>query len=660
MHEHAGRSCYDQGRYIEACNHFEKALELRKVEDPDLIARTELALDAVFNKVAQNGWGPYPRSRDEILQVHRPPVPTFSEKVQRWGYADAGRRAGDRAELRRRAAVPRRRGLGTPTGDADLGADRRDRCKLLIDASAGYLGVGSFSDGLAWVSPRRHRRLDRHRQDQQGGDPDRLRRCAAVPARASPPSAGAAGARSTGPAGSWCRPGTPAFATALTDGRYVDGFTDEGLAIVDAGGRKGVVDRTGKVIVPPAHPALVIHPVAFLIGDGAGRWGALDRRGEPLIDVVHPSRAEVHGGDRPAAGGHQAGALSTAGVRRRYALRARVGAWNSDTSAAPACWSARSRTATGSPTAPRSRRRPRSPASGPPSTCGITTFDTADVYAGTRAEEVLGRALKGERREGLEIFTKVYWPTGPGRNDRGLSRKHIMESINGSLRRLQTDYVDLYQAHRYDYATPLEETMEAFADIVHSGKALYIGVSEWTAERDPRRRTQLARELKIQLVSNQPQYSMLWRVIEAEVVPTSEELGIGQIVWSPIAQGVLTGKYLPGQPPPAGSRATDEKSGAGFIARFMTDEVLTRVQQLKPLAEQAGLTMAQLAVAWVLQNPNVSSAIIGASRPEQVHDNVKAAGVKLDADLLKAIDEILEPIVERDPAKTRARVPAAP
>ena len=282
---------------------------------------------------------------------------------------------------------------------------------------------------------------------------------------------------------------------------------------------------------------------------------------------------------------------------------------------------------------------------------GITTFDTADVYAGTRAEAVLGRALAGERREGLEIFTKVYWPTGPGRNDRGLSRKHIMESIDGSLKRLQTEYVDLYQAHRYDVETPLEETMEAFADIVHSGKALYIGVSEWRAE-DIRAAHALARELKIQLVSNQPQYSMLWRVIEAEVVPTCEELGIGQIVFSPIAQGVLTGKYKPGQPVPEGSRATDEKSGATFISRLLTDEVLTRVQRLQPLADQAGLTMAQLAIAWVLQNPNVSSAIVGATRPEQLVDNAKAAGVKLDADLLKGIDEVLDPIVERDPART--------
>src|SRR5688572_9503755 len=207
---------------------------------------------------------------------------------------------------------------------------------------------------------------------------------------------------------------------------------------------------------------------------------------------------------------------------------------------------------------------------------GITTFDTADVYAGTRAEAVLGRALKGERRAGLEIFTKVYWPTGDGRNDRGLSRKHIMESINGSLRRLQTDYVDLYQAHRFDAQTPLEETMQAFADIVHSGKAHYIGVSEWRAEQI-RPAFDLARELKIQLVSNQPQYSMLWRVIEAEVVPTCEELGLGQIVWSPLAQGVLTGKYQPGQPPPAGTRGTDDQGGADFIREWLRDDVLEAV-----------------------------------------------------------------------------------
>jgi len=283
---------------------------------------------------------------------------------------------------------------------------------------------------------------------------------------------------------------------------------------------------------------------------------------------------------------------------------------------------------------------------------GITTFDTADVYAGTRAEEVLGRALRGRRRESLEIFTKVYWPTGPGRNDSGLSRKHIVESIHGSLRRLQTDYVDLYQAHRFDHETPLEETLRTFDDLVRQGKVLYIGVSEWRAD-EIERALKIADEMGLdRIISNQPQYSMLWRVIESEVVPLSEREGVGQIVWSPIAQGVLTGKYLPGQAPPAGSRATDEKSGAGFIKRLMTDEVLTRVQELKPIADEAGLSMAQLAVAWVLQNPNVSSAIIGATRPEQVRDNVRAAGVRLDPELMKRIDGILDPVIERDPAKT--------
>ncbi|MGN7190028.1 MULTISPECIES: aldo/keto reductase family protein [unclassified Curtobacterium] len=283
---------------------------------------------------------------------------------------------------------------------------------------------------------------------------------------------------------------------------------------------------------------------------------------------------------------------------------------------------------------------------------GITTFDTADTYANTAAETVLGEALKGERRQSLEVFTKVYWPTGPkGHNDVGLSRKHIMESINGSLERLQTDYVDLYQAHRYDHETPLEETMQAFADVVRQGKALYIGVSEWNAEQI-RAGAALAKELGFQLISNQPQYSMLWRVIEGEVVPASKQLGLSQIVWSPIAQGVLTGKYKPGQPLPEGSRATDEKGGADMIKRFMRDEVLEAVQRLQPVAEQAGLTLAQLAIAWTLQNENVASAIVGASRPEQVTDNVKAAGVTLDADALAAIDEALGDIPERDASKS--------
>lgn len=288
---------------------------------------------------------------------------------------------------------------------------------------------------------------------------------------------------------------------------------------------------------------------------------------------------------------------------------------------------------------------------------GISTFDTADVYANTMAESVLGEALKGERRESLEIFTKVYWPTGPrGKNDTGLSRKHIMESINGSLTRLQTDYVDLYQAHRYDVETPLEETMQAFADVVRQGKALYIGVSEWTADQI-RAGHALAGELGIQLISSQPQYSMLWRVIEDEVVPACEELGLSQIVWSPIAQGVLTGKYRPGEAPPAGSRATDDKGGANMISGFMRDDILERVQRLQPIADEAGLTMAQLAVAWVLQNDNVAAALVGASRPEQVKENVKAAGVRLDADTMAAIDDALDEVVVRDPSMTAENAP---
>ncbi len=289
---------------------------------------------------------------------------------------------------------------------------------------------------------------------------------------------------------------------------------------------------------------------------------------------------------------------------------------------------------------------------------GITTFDTADVYARGRAEEVLGRALHGVRRESLEIFTKVYWPMGDGRNERGLSRKHITESVHASLRRLQTDYLDLYQAHRYDYETPIEETMRAFDDLVRAGKVLYIGVSEWRAE-------QIAAALKVagelgldRIVSNQPQYNMLWRVIEAEVVPLCEKEGIGQVVFSPIAQGALTGKYQPGAAPPADSRATDP-SGSNFIKRFLEDETLTAVQRLKPLADEAGLSQAQLAVAWTLQNPNVSAAIIGATRPEQVRENVKASGVRLDPGLMHRIDEALGDLIIRDPART-ASPPSRP
>ncbi|MGO4103506.1 aldo/keto reductase family protein [Leifsonia sp. YAF41] len=283
---------------------------------------------------------------------------------------------------------------------------------------------------------------------------------------------------------------------------------------------------------------------------------------------------------------------------------------------------------------------------------GITTFDTADTYANGAAEDVLGAALAGQRRESLEIFTKVYWPVGPkGPNDTGLSRKHIMEGINGSLRRLQMDYVDLYQAHRFDYETPLEETIQAFADVVRSGKALYIGVSEWNAEQ-LRAGQALAQQAGFSIVSNQPQYSALWRVIEAEVVPVSKELGIAQIVWSPMAQGVLSGKYLPGQPAPEGSRATDDKGGKNFISRLMEEPVLTAVQKLRPIADDLGLKMSQLAIAWVLQNDNVSAALVGASRPEQIIENVAAGGVRIPAEQMTAIDAALGAVVVRDPALT--------
>jgi aryl-alcohol dehydrogenase-like predicted oxidoreductase len=288
---------------------------------------------------------------------------------------------------------------------------------------------------------------------------------------------------------------------------------------------------------------------------------------------------------------------------------------------------------------------------------GITSFDTADVYANTLAEKVLGKALKDERRESVEIFTKVYWPTGPkGPNDCGLSRKHITESINGSLKRLKTDYVDLYQAHRYDHETPLEETMQAFADVVRAGKALYIGVSEWDAAQI-RAAHGMAKSLGFQLVSNQPQYSMLWRVIEEWVVPVSAELGISQICWSPVAQGVLTGKYLPGQPLPAGSRATDAKGGATMIKRMMDEQLLTAVQGLAPIASDLDLTMSQLAIAWVLQNPNVAAAIIGASKPRQIVENVAAAGVVLPEDVMQRIDLVLGDLPVRNPMLTAQNSP---
>jgi aryl-alcohol dehydrogenase-like predicted oxidoreductase len=282
---------------------------------------------------------------------------------------------------------------------------------------------------------------------------------------------------------------------------------------------------------------------------------------------------------------------------------------------------------------------------------GITTFDTADAYADGQAESVLGRALKGVRRDSIEIFTKVYWPTGPNPNNRGLSRKHILESLHASLDRLQTDHVDLLQAHRYDYEAPLEETMQAFDDLVRQGKVHYVGVSEWRAD-------QIADALRIademgldRIVSNQPQYSLLWRVIEAEVVPLCEEQEVSQIVWSPLAQGVLTGKYLPGEGgPPAGSRATGPEGAE--MSWLLRDEVLEPVQEYAALCREAGYTPAAVALAWVLRNQNVSSAIIGASRPEQVAENARALDLDLDPDFVEAIEKALAPTTLTDPGFT--------
>ena len=281
---------------------------------------------------------------------------------------------------------------------------------------------------------------------------------------------------------------------------------------------------------------------------------------------------------------------------------------------------------------------------------GITTFDTADVYAWGQAESVLGRALKGVARDSIEIFTKCYFPTGFNPNNRGLSRKHIVESLHASLTRLQTDHVDLLQAHRYDYEAPLEETLRAFDDLVRQGKVHYIGVSEWTAE-------QIADALRLaddmgfdRIVSNQPQYSLLWRVIEAEVVPLCQKEGVGQIVWSPLAQGILTGKYLPGAAPLADSRATGPEGEE--MSWLLRDEVLAPVQDYAELCRQAGHTPASVALAWVLQNDNVSSAIVGASRPAQIAENVKALDIELEPDFVAAIETALAPTTLFDPAFT--------
>jgi aryl-alcohol dehydrogenase-like predicted oxidoreductase len=281
---------------------------------------------------------------------------------------------------------------------------------------------------------------------------------------------------------------------------------------------------------------------------------------------------------------------------------------------------------------------------------GFNAIDTADVYSawapghmGGESETVIGNWLHQRGgRDKVVIATKVGMKMGSG--DEGLSKAWITQEVEASLRRLQTDYIDLYQAHRDDATVPLEETLRAFEDLVRSGKALYVGVSEWSAEQISEAVRLAAERGFDRIISNQPQYSMLWRPIEAEIVPTSRKAGISQIVWSPIAQGVLTGKYLPGQPPPAGSRALDE-TGSRFISRLLRDDVLAAVQNLRPIAADVGLSLAQLAVAWVLQNDNVAAAIVGASRPEQVRENVRAAGVTLDQEIMARIDTALDGVV---------------
>ena len=270
---------------------------------------------------------------------------------------------------------------------------------------------------------------------------------------------------------------------------------------------------------------------------------------------------------------------------------------------------------------------------------GVTFFDTANVYGRGAAESAWGEILADYPRDSYVLATKVFFPMSA--RDRGLSRGQILKQIDASLERLRVDYVDLYQCHRYDDDVELEETMGALTEVVEAGKARYIGFSEWPAEQ-----IQAALDLPgvARFVSSQPQYSALWRGPEAEVIPLCERNGISQVVWSPLAQGVLTGKYRPGEAPPADSRAKNSKMNR-FIKQWLTDDILEAVDRLRPVAEGAGLTMSQLALAWVLRQPNVASAIVGATRPEQVSENVAAAGVTLSDDTLRAIDDALRTVV---------------
>jgi aryl-alcohol dehydrogenase-like predicted oxidoreductase len=273
---------------------------------------------------------------------------------------------------------------------------------------------------------------------------------------------------------------------------------------------------------------------------------------------------------------------------------------------------------------------------------GINFFDTANVYGRGAAEDFLGEVLQPLKRSSYLLATKLYFPMTD--RDYGLSAKQVQKQIDASLKRLRTDYLDLYQCHRYDEQTALEETMEALSQVVRQGKARYVGFSEWSPD-------QIRASLSLpgeHFVSSQPQYSMLWRRPEKEVFPLCAENGIGQIVWSPLAQGILTGKYSPGKPPPKDSRATSPSMG-GFLDRYLDLQILASVQQLKPIAQKAGLTMSQLALAWVLRHPNVASGIIGATRPEQVVENAAASGVTLSPETIRDIDQALAPALARIP-----------
>jgi voltage-dependent potassium channel beta subunit len=278
---------------------------------------------------------------------------------------------------------------------------------------------------------------------------------------------------------------------------------------------------------------------------------------------------------------------------------------------------------------------------------GVNFIDTANVYAHGAAEQTLGPVLKELKRDALVLATKVYFPIGESVNERGLSRKHIRDQVHHSLRRLQVEYIDLYQCHRYDISTPLEETCEMMNDLVRAGKILYWGVSEWNADHIAAAVSLCRARGWAVPISNQPQYSALWRRIEQRVLPTSEQYGIGNVVWSPLAMGILTGKYTDAKHPPAGTRAAS--ANAEMMEDYFTQPVLEAVQKLKPLAQQAGCTLSQLALAWCLRQPAVSSVIVGATKPEHVDDNAAAGDLQIDPAIFMEMNRILEPVIPYEP-----------